>query len=73
VVAGIAAYGASELWGHGVVALVLPLGAVGIAAGIAALLRVKRYRAANGGLALLGVVAGAVGVLIALVSRNPLL
>jgi hypothetical protein len=73
VAAGIAAYGASELWGHAVVALVVPLGAVAVVLGIQALLRVKRSRAANGGLALLGVVAGAVGMLIAVISRNPLL
>ncbi len=70
---GIAAYGASELWGHGVVAVAVPLGAVAVVLGIEALLRVKRTRAANGGLAFLGVVAGAVGILIALISRNPLL
>ena len=70
---GILAYAASELWGHGVVALVVPLGAVAVVLGIAALLRVKRYRAANGGLAFLGVVAGAVGILIAILSKNPLL
>ncbi len=70
---GIAAYGASELWGHSVVALVVPVGAVAIVLGIEALLRVKRTRAENGGLAFLGVVAGAVGILIAVISRNPLL
>jgi hypothetical protein len=70
---GITAYAASELWGHGVVAVVVPLGAVAVVLGIEALLRVKRTRAANGGLALLGVVAGAVGILIAVISRNPLL
>lgn len=63
----------SELWGHGVVAIPVPLGVVAIVLGIQALLRVKRYRAANGGLAFLGVVAGAVGILIAVISRNPLL
>jgi hypothetical protein len=70
---GISAYGASELWGHGVVALVVPLGAVAVILGVQALLLVKRTRAANGGLAFLGVVAGAVGILIAVISRNPLL
>ena len=70
---GITAYAMSELWGHGVVAIAVPLGAVAIVLGIQALLRVKRYRAANGGLAFLGVVAGAVGILIAVISRNPLL
>jgi hypothetical protein len=70
---GIFSYAVAELWGHGVMALAVPVGAVAVAVGIAALLRVKRIHAENGGLALLGVVAGLVGILISVVSRNPLL
>lgn len=70
---GLCSYALAELWGHGVVALAVSLGAVAMAVGIVALVRVKRYRASNGGLAFLGVVAVAVGILIAILSRNPLL
>jgi hypothetical protein len=70
---GIFSYAIAELWGHRVMLLAVPVGAVAVAVGIAALLRVKRIHAENGGLAFLGVVAGAVGILISVISRNPLL
>ncbi len=70
---GISSYGIAELWGHGAMALAVPLALVAVATGIAALLRVKRIHAEEGGLAFLGVVAGAVGILISVISRNPLL
>ena len=70
---GIVSYAMAELWGHGVMLLAVPLGAVAVAVGIAALLHVKRIHAESGGLAFLGVVAGVVGILISVVSRNPLL
>jgi hypothetical protein len=72
-IVGISSYAFAELWGRSVMLVAVPLGAVAVAAGIAALLRVKRTHAENGGLAYLGAVAGAVGILISVVSRNPLL
>lgn len=73
VAVGFCAYGAAELWGRTVFGVVVVLAAVTIGAAVVDLRRLKPIRPETGYLSFLAIIAAAMGLLIAYVSKSPIL